>query len=102
MGPGMCLAARWPTHTTTPPSAARRDTTCANEGASNSPHRRDGIHRIAHLAGAAGSRVRRHGVDNFSNSSPQVLNRLETLSGAVPEFVMADVRDRAKIAALFA
>ena len=42
------------------------------------------------------------GVDNFSNSSPQVLNRLETLSGAVPEFVEADVRDKAKTAAIFA
>ena len=33
------------------------------------------------------------GVDNFSNSSPEVLLRLKALSGEVPEFVEADVRD---------
>ncbi|MEP7058724.1 MAG: UDP-glucose 4-epimerase GalE [Caldimonas sp.] len=42
------------------------------------------------------------GVDNFSNSSPQVLERLTTLSGSVPDFVEADVRDAAAIDAIFA
>ena len=42
------------------------------------------------------------GVDNFSNSSPQVLRRIETLSGAAPEFVEADVRDKAALASIFA
>ena len=42
------------------------------------------------------------GVDNFSNSSPHVLRRIETLSGAAPEFVEADVRDKAALAPIFA
>ncbi|MEO7335639.1 MAG: UDP-glucose 4-epimerase GalE [Caldimonas sp.] len=33
------------------------------------------------------------GIDNFSNSSPEVLERLKTLSGKTPEFVRGDVRD---------
>jgi UDP-glucose 4-epimerase len=42
------------------------------------------------------------GVDNFSNSSPGVLKRLETLSEGAPDFVEADVRDRGKVASIFA
>jgi UDP-glucose 4-epimerase len=42
------------------------------------------------------------GLDNFSNSSPQVLNRLATLGGDVPDFVRADVTDAAALEALFA
>jgi UDP-glucose 4-epimerase len=49
---------------------------------------------------AAGLRV--VGLDNFSNSSPAVLDRLARLSGSTPEFVRADVRDRAALDALFA
>ena len=49
---------------------------------------------------AAGFRV--VGVDNFSNSSPEVLNRLRTLSGTEPEFVQADVCDAAAMTAVFA
>jgi UDP-glucose 4-epimerase len=49
---------------------------------------------------AAGFRVT--GLDDFSNSAPEVLQRLRTLAGAEPEFVRADVRDRAAIDALFA
>ncbi len=49
---------------------------------------------------AAGFRV--VGVDNFSNSAPEVLNRLRTLSGSEPEFVRADVCDAAAMAAVFA
>ena len=49
---------------------------------------------------AAGFRV--VGVDNFSNSSPEVLNRLRSLSGTEPEFVRADVCDAAAMGALFA
>jgi UDP-glucose 4-epimerase len=48
---------------------------------------------------AAGFRV--VGVDNFSNSSPEVLNRLRTLSGSTPEFVRADVCDAEAIETLF-
>ena len=42
------------------------------------------------------------GVDNFSNSSPEVLNRLKTLSGAAPDFVQADVCNAAAMEAMFA
>jgi UDP-glucose 4-epimerase len=49
---------------------------------------------------AAGFRV--VGVDNFSNSAPEVLNRLRTLSGTDPEFVRADVCDALAMAAVFA
>jgi UDP-glucose 4-epimerase len=48
---------------------------------------------------AAGFRV--IGLDDFSNSSPEVLNRLQTLSGSAPEFVRADVRDPAALEAVF-
>ena len=42
------------------------------------------------------------GVDNFSNSSPEVLNRLKTLSGATVDFVQADVCNAGAMEALFA
>ncbi|MEO8056810.1 MAG: UDP-glucose 4-epimerase GalE [Burkholderiales bacterium] len=48
---------------------------------------------------AAGYRV--IGVDNFSNSSPEVLVRLKTLGGVTPEFVQADVCDAAAVDAVF-
>ena len=41
------------------------------------------------------------GVDDFSNSSPQVLQRLQQLSGRTPVFEKADVCDAAAMAALF-
>ena len=41
------------------------------------------------------------GVDDFSNSSPAVLPRIEALSGKAPRFVRADVRDRAALQRLF-
>ncbi len=41
------------------------------------------------------------GVDNFSNSSPEVLNRLRELSGRDPVFERADVNDAAAMAAVF-
>ncbi len=41
------------------------------------------------------------GVDNFSNSSPQVLERLQALLGHAPAFERADVRDAAAMAAIF-
>jgi len=41
------------------------------------------------------------GVDNFSNSSPEVLNRLRELSGTAPVFERADVNDAAAMAAVF-
>ena len=49
---------------------------------------------------AAGFRV--VGIDNFVNSSPEVLKRLGTISGSAPEFVEADVCDPATIDAVFA
>ena len=49
---------------------------------------------------AAGYRV--VGLDNFSNSSTLVLDRLKTLAGATPEFVRADVCDAAAVDAVFA
>ena len=41
------------------------------------------------------------GIDNFSNSSPAVLERLEKLSRSTPEFVEADVRNQALLDSLF-
>lgn len=42
------------------------------------------------------------GVDDFSNSSPEVLERLATLSGHTPRFERADVCDAAAMDAIFA
>lgn len=41
------------------------------------------------------------GVDDFSNSSPEVLNRLQQLGGRTPVFEHANVCDSAAMAALF-
>ena len=41
------------------------------------------------------------GIDNFSNSSPEVLNRLKTLGGVEPDFVKADVCDAAAMDSVF-
>ncbi|MEK8025727.1 UDP-glucose 4-epimerase GalE [Pseudaquabacterium rugosum] len=41
------------------------------------------------------------GVDDFSNASPVVLERLAELSGRTPDFVRADVGDAAALAAVF-
>ena len=41
------------------------------------------------------------GVDNFSNSSPQVLDRLAELGGKAPVFVQTDVGDAAALSAVF-
>ena len=48
---------------------------------------------------AAGQRV--VGIDDFSNSSPEVLNRLERLSGQRPAFERGDVGDATALEALF-
>ena len=48
---------------------------------------------------AAGYRVL--GIDNFSNSSPEVLTRLQTLGGIAPDFIQADVCDASAIDAVF-
>jgi UDP-glucose 4-epimerase len=48
----------------------------------------------------AGHRV--IGVDDFSNSSPEVLNRLRRLSGTAPTFERLDVNDAQALRALFA
>jgi UDP-glucose 4-epimerase len=42
------------------------------------------------------------GVDNFANSSPEVLRRLQRLGGVEPDFVQASVGDAAAVDALFA
>ena len=42
------------------------------------------------------------GVDDFSNSSPEVLKRLQTLSGSPPEFVRGDVCVAGTLDAIFA
>ena len=42
------------------------------------------------------------GVDNFANSSPEVLKRLQQLSGKVPVFEQADVCDAPAMARIFA
>ncbi len=42
------------------------------------------------------------GVDDFSNSSPEVLNRLQRLSGQVPVFERASVGDAGAMAGIFA
>ena len=49
---------------------------------------------------AAGFRV--VGIDNFVNSSPEVLDRLATLAGSTPDFVEADVCDATAVEAVFA
>jgi len=49
---------------------------------------------------AAGHRVL--GVDDFSNSSPRVLERLRTLAGEEPRFERANVADAAAVEGLFA
>ena len=49
---------------------------------------------------AAGFRVA--GLDDFSNSSPEVLKRLAALGADVSRFTHADVRDRAALDAIFA
>jgi UDP-glucose 4-epimerase len=41
------------------------------------------------------------GIDNFSNSSPEVLKRLEKLSGQRPDFEQIDVCDAAAVERLF-
>lgn len=41
------------------------------------------------------------GVDNFSNSSPEVLNRLKKISGQTPVFIRADVTDANAMEAVF-
>ena len=42
------------------------------------------------------------GVDDFSNSSPEVLNRLQRLGGQTPTFELANVGDANAMAAIFA
>jgi UDP-glucose 4-epimerase len=42
------------------------------------------------------------GIDNFVNSSAEVLARLKALGGKAPDFVEADVRDKAALETVFA
>lgn len=41
-------------------------------------------------------------LDNFSNSSPKVLDRIEQISGCRPRFIAGDIRDGQLLAELFA
>src|SRR4249920_2235626 len=41
-------------------------------------------------------------IDNLSNSKAAVLARIEKISGRMPAFVKADIRDRAALDAIFA
>ena len=41
-------------------------------------------------------------LDNYYNAKPEVLKRLETITGQAVEFVEADIRDRAALDAVFA
>ena len=41
-------------------------------------------------------------VDNYSNSKPEVLNRIETITGKAPTFYEVDVLDREALEAVFA
>ena len=41
-------------------------------------------------------------LDNFNNAKPEVLARLQTITGQAIEWVKADVRDRAALDAVFA
>jgi UDP-glucose 4-epimerase len=41
------------------------------------------------------------GIDDFSNSSPAVLGRLQAITGTAPNFERADVRDAAALARVF-
>jgi UDP-glucose 4-epimerase len=58
-----------------------------------------GSHVVAELARAGRAPVI---IDNFANSSPDVLPRLERITGRPIPCVHADVRDRAALTALFA
>ncbi len=57
-----------------------------------------GSHTVIELAEAGYQSVI---VDNFSNSSPEVLNRIEELSGKKVPFIKADVRDRQALKGIF-
>jgi UDP-glucose 4-epimerase len=56
-------------------------------------------HTWVALAGAGFDVV---GIDDFSNSSPRVLERLAQIIGRAPTFVRADVNDRAALRDIFA
>ena len=58
-----------------------------------------GSHTVVELL-AAGQEVLIF--DNLSNSSPRVLDRIESISGQRPNFVEGDIRDAAALRALFA
>jgi UDP-glucose 4-epimerase len=64
-------------------------------------HRRQWLHRVAHLAGLQSAGFDVVGVDDFSNSSPGVLDRLRELGGREVVFERASVCDAAAMDALF-
>jgi UDP-glucose 4-epimerase len=56
------------------------------------------LHCLAHMVGTARSAgFDVVGIDNFVNSSPRVLDRMETIGGFQPEFIQGDVRDAAAL-----
>ena len=58
-----------------------------------------GSHTVVELLNAGQELVI---VDNFSNSKPEVLNRIEAITGKVPTFYEVDVLDREALDAVFA
>ena len=58
-----------------------------------------GSHTVVELQNAGYEAVI---VDNLSNSNPEVLNRIETITGKRPKFYEADIRDKEALKKIFA
>lgn len=58
-----------------------------------------GSHTVVQLLEAGNSVVI---FDNFCNSNPEAVNRIEQITGKRPDLVVGDVRDRASLRSLFA
>ena len=58
-----------------------------------------GSHTVVELQNAGYEAVI---VDNLSNSNPEVLNRIEAITGKRPKFYEADIRDKEALKKIFA
>ena len=58
-----------------------------------------GSHTVVELQNAGYEAVI---IDNLSNSNPEVLNRIEAITGKRPKFYEADIRDKAALKKIFA
>ena len=58
-----------------------------------------GSHTVVELQNAGYETVI---IDNLSNSNPEVLNRIEAITGKRPKFYEADIRDKAALKKIFA